>query len=162
MNIISDRRTDVGAHLNAKTGQYDPEVWGSHYWFVLHTLAQSYPDYPNTVTKRKYYDFVTNLPLFIPHTQIGNKFAELLDAYPVTPYLDKKQSFKRWVCFIHNKVNVYLGKNELTLEEADRRYFEQYNRSPLWKTTWMRTNVVYLNFGLILLLGAGVVHWGWS
>jgi hypothetical protein len=146
-------------YKNAKTGKFDPEVWGPHYWFVLHTLAQCYPDYPNDVTKRKYYDFINNLPLFIPHTSIGNRFAELLDKYPVTPYLDKKQSFIRWVCFIHNKVNGYLGKHEFTLQEANDAYFSQYNKSPFWNETFVKKNVVYINFALILALGVGIVHY---
>ena len=26
---------------------YNPQVWGPHYWFVLYTIASTYPDYPN-------------------------------------------------------------------------------------------------------------------
>jgi hypothetical protein len=44
----------------------DPKVWGPHYWFFLHTLAMTYPHHPNAVTKKKYYEFVQNLPLFLP------------------------------------------------------------------------------------------------
>ena len=44
----------------------DPNIWGPHYWFFLHTIAMSYPIHPNAVTKKKYYDFVQNIPLFIP------------------------------------------------------------------------------------------------
>ena len=65
--------------LNAK-------VWGPHYWFVLMTIAVSYPVKPNEITK-KYYEFIQNLLLFIPSEKIGSKFAKLLDKYPVTPYL---------------------------------------------------------------------------
>ena len=31
----------------------DPEVWGPHYWFTLHTIALNYPLYPNDVSKKK-------------------------------------------------------------------------------------------------------------
>ena len=41
----------------------NPTVWGPHYWFVLHTIALSYPLSPNTTTKKKYYDFIQNLPV---------------------------------------------------------------------------------------------------
>ena len=44
----------------------DPKVWGPHYWFFLHTLVMTYPHHPNTVTKKKYYEFIQNLPLFLP------------------------------------------------------------------------------------------------
>ena len=81
-----------------------PSVWGPHYWFTLHTIAIAYPQYPNEVTKKKYYDFIQNLPLFIPIENIGNTFSKMLDKYPVTPYLDSRDSFMKWVHFIHNKI----------------------------------------------------------
>ena len=28
-------------------------VWGPHYWFVLHTIALSYPIYPTNAIKKK-------------------------------------------------------------------------------------------------------------
>jgi hypothetical protein len=104
----------------------NPEVWGPHYWFVLHTIALTYPDHPNDVTKKKYYDFLQNVPLFLPIKEIGNGFSKMLDKYPVTPYLDSRESFIKWVHFIHNKINVALEKPELTMDEAMIKYYELY------------------------------------
>ena len=104
----------------------DPEIWGPHYWFVLHTIALSYPNAPNDVTRKKYYDFIQNLPMFLPIEEIGNTFSQYLDKYPVTPYLDSRTSFVKWMHFIHNKINVKLGKKELTMEEALSAYYEHY------------------------------------
>ena len=104
----------------------NPDVWGPHYWFVLHTIAITYPVYPNDVTKKKYYDFIHNLPLFLPIKEIGNGFSKILDKYPVTPYLDSQASFVKWVHFIHNKINVALDKNEMTMDEAMVKYYELY------------------------------------
>jgi hypothetical protein len=105
--------------------RFEPNVWGPHYWFFLHTIAHSYPTNPNAVTKRKYYDLIINMPLFIPHDEIGDKFAELLNKYPVTPYLDNRESFMRWVTFIHNKINHIIGHPEITyLESLD--IYESY------------------------------------
>ena len=36
------------------------DVWGPHYWFVLHTMAMSYPEFPNDSTKKI---FFTNLKM---------------------------------------------------------------------------------------------------
>jgi|TARA_B110000091_G_C13605410_1_gene386458 hypothetical protein len=103
-----------------------PTVWGPHYWFFLHTIAQTYPLLPNSTTKRKYYDFIQNLPLFIPNMKIGNHFSKLLDNYPITPYLDNRDSFIRWVHFIHNRVNRFLDVEECTLFEALDNYHSLY------------------------------------
>lgn len=104
----------------------DPIVWGPHYWFFLTTIAVSYPKKANSVLKKKYYDFVMNLPLFIPDDKMGNKFSRLLDKYPVEPYLDTRESFIKWVHYIHNQVNKQLNKPELSYIEAMDAYYSQY------------------------------------
>lgn len=109
----------------------NPQIWGPHYWFVLYTIAYSYPDYPNEFTKRKYYDFLQNMPLFIPHVDIGNHFSELLDKYPCSPYLSSRDSFKKWVHFIHNKVNTRIGKKELSFLHCDDLYNDLYKPQPV-------------------------------
>jgi hypothetical protein len=132
---------------------FDSKVWGPHYWFIIHTIAHSYPDYPNATTKRKYYDFIQNLPLFIPDADMGNKFSQILDRYPVTPYLDNRDSFIRWTNFIHNKINVLLGKGELSLLESIDQYKGFYKPRPvyLYETFKLRRNLFHLFFILFLL-----------
>jgi len=104
----------------------DPKIWGPHYWFVLHTIALSYPKTPNDVTKKKFYDFYQNLPLFLPIEEIGNNFSKFLNKYPVTPYLESRQSLVRWTHFIHNKINAALKLPSLTLEQSLSAYYENY------------------------------------
>jgi len=115
--------------LNAE--KFDPEVWGPHYWFFLETISHTYPQTPNSVTKRKYYEFIQNLPLFIPNPSIGDTFSGLLDQYPVSPYLDSRDSFIRWIHFIHNKINIILGKEEISLFSALDHYRSAYKPKQL-------------------------------
>ena len=104
----------------------DPKVWGPHYWFFLHTVAMTYPHHPNTVTKKKYYEFIQNLPLFLPVQEISSEFSKLIDKYPITPYLDNRDSFIRWTHFIHNKINQKLEKPQISLSEFYVKYYEEY------------------------------------
>ena len=104
----------------------DPKVWGPHYWFFLHTISMSYPIHPNAVTKKKYYDFIQNIPLFIPVESMASEFSKLLDQYPVQPYLDNKESFIRWMWFIHNKINKKLEKPQISLNDFYVKYYEEY------------------------------------
>ena len=101
---------------------------GPHYWFFLHTVAENYPSSPTNITKRKYYDLIQNFPLFIPVEKIGNKFSQLLDIYPVTPYLDSRESFIEWVHFIHNKINAILHKKQLSLQNSRAVYNNSYKK----------------------------------
>jgi len=113
-------------YSNAKTGDLNPEVWGPHYWFFLESVAHTYPEYPNQTTKRKYYDLIHNFPLYMPHNKIADDFAALLDKYPVSPYLDKKESFKRWVNFMHNRINDRLDRPRVNLADAEAMYSAHY------------------------------------
>ena len=74
----------------------NPNVWLPHLKFTLQTMAITYPSKPNDVAKKKYYDFISNLPVFIPIEPFGKNFMDLLDKYPVTPYLDSRMSMMKW------------------------------------------------------------------
>ena len=104
----------------------DPSVWGPHYWFFLHTIAMTYPYHPNAVTKKKFYEFIQNLPIFIPVEEISKEFSRLIDKYPITPYLDNRDTLVRWTHFIHNKINQKLEKPEITLQEFFVKYYNEY------------------------------------
>jgi len=130
---------------------FDQNVWGPHYWFFLHTIAEAYPLTPNEVTKRKYYDLIQNMPLFIPIAEMGNKFSEMLDKYPVSPYLDNRDSFVRWVHFIHNKFNVMLGKNEVLFADALEQYRTEYKPKPVYLHERIHIRRQYVHIILILV-----------
>lgn len=135
----------------SKTNFFKPDVWGPHYWFFLHTIAESYPITPNSITKRKYYDLIQNMPLFIPVVEMGDKFSEFLDKYPVSPYLDNRDSFVRWVHFIHNKFNVLLGKEQISLPLALEKYRAEYKPKPIYLSEKINLRKHYIHAALILL-----------
>lgn len=113
---MNDIRTDV----------LDPEVWMPNIWFFLRTMAHTYPDNPNKIMKRKYYDFIQNLPLFIPHSEWRKTFSNNLDSFPVTPYLANRDSFFFWIHFIQNRIHRMMGKEEHTLLQHMDHYYKEY------------------------------------
>ena len=132
----------------------DSTIWGPPMWFFLHTSAMCYPLYPNAVTKKKYYDFFQNLPLFIPIEPMSSHFSRLLEEYPISPYLDDRESLTRWVWFIHNKINEKLEKPPLSLNDFYVKYYEAYQpkSNKKWEYIKIREKCVYTGF-LLLLLG---------
>jgi hypothetical protein len=129
----------------------DPSVWGPHYWFFLHTIAMTYPHTPNDVTKKKYYELIQNLPLFIPVEGMGSEFSKLLDQYPVTPYLDSRDAFCRWMHFIHNKINEKLEKPKISMNEFYIKYYEEYKPKDIKMKEYYRwrEKIIYI----LVLLG---------
>ena len=79
-----------------------------------------------TCDEKKYYEFIQNLPLFLPVEEVSSNFSKLIDKYPVTPYLDNRDSFVRWMHFIHNKVNEELEKPQITLNDFFVTYYNEY------------------------------------
>jgi len=136
----------------------DPKIWGPHYWFFLHTIAMSYPIHPNAVTKKKYYDFVQNIPLFIPVESMAGEFSKLLDQYPVQPYLDNKESFIRWMWFIHNKINKKLEKPQISLNDFFTKYYDEYKSydEKLIEYNKIKGKIIY--FGIILMISGTIYY----
>ena len=130
----------------------DPSIWGPKFWFFLHTLAMSYPHHPNEVTRKKYYDLVQNLPLFIPIELIASDFSKLLDKYPVSPYLDSRDSFIRWMHFIHNKINEKLEKPKISLNEFYIKYYEEYKPKDVRTREYIRLRGKIIYFIILILI----------
>ncbi len=136
----------------------DPKVWGPHYWFFLHTLVMTYPHHPNAVTKKKYYEFIQNLPLFLPVEEISGEFSKLIDKYPVTPYLDNRDSFVRWMHFIHNKINEKLEKPQISLNDFFIKYYDEYKShdEKLKEYYKIRGKIIYI--GIILGMSGAIYY----
>ena len=144
--------------MPAATVYLDPKVWGPHYWFFLHTLAMTYPHHPNAVTKKKYYEFIQNLPLFLPVEEISSEFSKLIDKYPITSYLDNRDSFVRWMHFIHNKINIKLEKPQISLNEFFVQYYDEYKTHDenMYQYYKLREKVLY--FGIIISVVGAIYY----
>lgn len=138
----------------------DPKIWGPHYWFVLHTIAHTYPMHPTETAKKKYYDLIQNLPIFIPVHEIGNTFSACLDEYPVTPYLDSRESFVKWMNFIHNQINKETGGEEIPIDVATTNYYAHYKPQTVQNLEQRarREKVVFCVFVLFALTTIGYLH----
>ena len=117
--------------------------WGPPFWKTLHIICHHYPLQPNSIMKKKMYDFFHNLPLFLPDHDIGDKFSEILDQYPMKPYLDTRDALCKWIHFIHNQINIRLNKPQLSYND----YIKLYTHTPS-----KSISNKYINYtGLILI-----------
>ena len=136
---------------------YDPQVWGPHYWFVLFTMAITYPIAVTETIKKRYYNFIQDLPLFLPDDNISKSFSEMIIKYPVTPYLDDRESMIKWVHFIHNRHNVMLGKKTITLERALKEYNLHYQSTFDYYRNYRSQykNIIMIGF-LVMIIGISI------
>ena len=108
--------------------------------------------------KKKYYEFIQNIPLFIPVEEISGYFTKLLDQYPVVPYLDSRETLVRWTHFIHNKINELLEKPKISLEKFYADYYEQYKPKIQKQVEYYRWREKVVYFGISGLL-IGTVYY---
>jgi hypothetical protein len=118
----------------------------------------SYPLRPNSVTKKKYYEFIQNLPMFIPVEHMSGEFTKLLNEYPIQPYLDKRESFIRWIWFIHNKINQKLEKPQITLNEFYVKYYEEYKSKNIKLTEYYKLRSKFI-YAFIILVVIGIIYY---
>jgi hypothetical protein len=136
----------------------DPKVWGPHYWFFLHTLAMTYPHHPNAITKKKYYEFIQNLPLFLPVEEISGEFSKLIDTYPIISYLDNRDSFVRWMHFIHNKINEKLEKPPLPLNNFFINYYDAYKCEDVKLSNYYKIKEKVFYFSILLCISGAIYY----
>jgi|UniRef100_A0A6C0DHE5 hypothetical protein len=136
----------------------DPKIWGPKYWFFLHTISLSYPNFPNTITKKRYYELIQNMPQFIPVEEIATNFSKLLNEFPVQPYLDNRESFIKWVWFIHNKINEKLEKPIITLNEFYVKYYDEYkpNNVKLLEYYKIKQKIIYI---IIIIFICSIIYY---
>ena len=130
------------------------EIWGPKYWFVLHSIARTYPENPSDAIRKIYYSCIRNIPLFLPDKSIGNSFVSLLDEYPVTPYLDSRLSLMKWTHYIHNVVNKKLGKERISFREAMKIHDKLYKEVPRRRSPFDNadTGITISCIGILLII----------
>lgn len=136
----------------------DPEVWAPHLEFTLKTISVLYPQRPNDVTKKKYYDTIQNLPVFFPQQPIGKEFAKLLDKYPVTPYLSSRESFMKWIHFIINKIRAKMDIEQSDFFDSLEKYYDEYKPKDILNKQKFKKRKQYIMIGTIIFLLAIIVY----
>jgi len=135
--------------------RFDPNVWGPHYWFMLHTIALSFPENPTQVVKKKYYQFFNDFALFIPETKSSKLYSDLIEKYPVNPYLDTKMNLFKWTHFIHNHINSILGKSQVSYYDALEMYYDKYKPKETRENREKRERLLWIS-AIIALVALGV------
>jgi len=76
----------------------------------------------------------------------------------VSPYLDSRESLSKWVHFIHNKINSYLGKPELTYYDALNKYYENYKLKEIKKNDERKNKEKYIFGALIIIIILVIIY----
>ena len=89
---------------------------------------------------------------------MAGEFSKLLDQYPVQPYLDNKESFIRWMWFIHNKINKKLEKPQISLNDFYVNYYEEYKPMNEKMSEYYKIRGKLIYSGIIASIFGGIYY----
>ena len=118
----------------------DTKVWGPPFWFVMQTVAFTYPQNPTYSDKRRVYEFYTSLANWLPCTECNKHYAKTLKEFPIAPFLDSNKSLFHWVVQVHNRVNKRLGKAVYSVDQV-WRYYQEIASAKEWNSRFLKSEV---------------------
>jgi hypothetical protein len=107
----------------------EPQVWGKHGWFFLHSITMGYPEHPTNMDRDKYRNFFYNIGSVLPCNKCQSNFRKHMAQIPIEPALINNSKLVEWLINIHNLTNRDTGKKELSYEEVIKIYTQAYGHS---------------------------------
>ena len=89
---------------------------------------------------------------------MGNEFSKLLEQYPIITYLDSRDSFIRWMHFIHNKINEKIEKPKVSLDDFYVGYYEKYKPTNLKLLEYYKIKEKVIYIFVVLLIIATIYY----
>lgn len=94
-----------------------PDVWGPVFWATMHIATLGYPVNPTSKDKEAAIKFFESLVIMLPCPICREHYGVHLSEMPVKDVVHSRDALINWVFNIHNKINVQLGKKEITWED---------------------------------------------
>ena len=84
---------------------------------------------------------------------IATTYEKVLQKNPVSPYLDSREDFIKWVHHIHNVINVRLDKPTITLQEHYEDFLKYFESKPTrLKRLWKEKEKIIFTVAILAIL----------
>ncbi|CAG9770495.1 unnamed protein product [Ceutorhynchus assimilis] len=98
----------------------DKDELGRSAWGLIHTMAATYPQTPSQTQKCEMRTFFNVFAKFYPCPHCSEDLQEELKIEP--PKVENPEQLSQWLCRLHNKVNVKLGKEIFDCSKVNERW----------------------------------------
>ncbi|KAF7270784.1 evr1_Alr domain-containing protein Alr [Rhynchophorus ferrugineus] len=98
----------------------DKDELGNKSWGLLHTMAAKYPEKPTQCDMTDMKTFFNIFSKFYPCQHCAEDLREELKIDP--PQVDSQEALSQWLCRLHNKVNVKIGKSIFDCSKVNERW----------------------------------------
>ena len=108
-----------------------PEVFGPPTWYVLHTLAQQFPDLPTVSQAEACRGFVGALPYMLPEGESAASFQRFGVDYAASlgNMCANGPALRQFFCNAHNYANQHVGKPPLNCDPVN--LLAMYGTAPM-------------------------------
>jgi len=116
------------------------EKLGHRTWEILHSIAADYPLKPTSRDKEEVVLFLKSLSKLYPCNLCGAHFRQMLKKHPIQN--KSRKSFSKYLCKLHNEVNLRLKKELFNCDSIVRFYRNKNNdgiklpRAYLGRISW--------------------------
>ena len=94
-----------------------PDVWGPIFWTTMHIASLGYSQSPSKEEQEAATMFYRSLTEMIPCPICKVHYKQHLKESPIESVVGSRDTLVYWVFVVHNKVNVQLGKPEITFDQ---------------------------------------------
>jgi hypothetical protein len=94
-----------------------PDVWGPIFWTTMHIVSLGYSQSPTKEEQEAAIAFYRSLSEMIPCPICKVHYRQHLKTAPIESAVNNRDELVFWVFSLHNKVNVQLGKPEITFDQ---------------------------------------------
>ena len=124
----SKKKSSKKIKNNSNNGMITTQ-WGPSAWFFLHNVSFGFPIENSKITKelkQRYYAFFYNLQFVLPCKKCRDNYSKNIndkDTKLDLNVFNTRESFKKWLFNLHNKVNKLTGKTiQFTYKELNDKY----------------------------------------
>ncbi|KAI6204926.1 Sulfhydryl oxidase [Aphelenchoides besseyi] len=100
----------------------DKDELGRSTWNLLHTMAAYYPEKPTNEEQQSMKQTVESLSKTYPCPHCAEDFRKDLVENPIE--LKDRNVLSKWMCEMHNRVNVKLGKETFDCSKVMERWYD--------------------------------------
>ena len=130
--------------------QIKPNIWGPHFWKVIHYIAMSYPENPSVYDKEYYKNFYKSIQYVLPCSNCKSHMQENLKSIPIENYLNNNKDLFKWTVDLHNNVNKVNGKQEISYQNAYKIYSNNMTSNNTKKENLILYGIIAIIFLIIV------------
>ena len=135
-------------------------ILGPNLWFSLHTITMNYPNQPTFLQQKDYKNFFVSLKYIIPCKVCRKNYQRHLLEHPIDNSLHSRKALVYWLIDIHNMVNSETGKKVFSYDKVvdkyekiyDKKIFNDYDKSEIFKKMNKNNKIIYISLLFILVI----------